>query len=442
MLQARTEFDRRSPPVMGWFAALFAFLVATPAAAADIAWQPALEVAAGPGVRGPWQQNDSRYDYVDDPSVAIADNGAVAVVWVDQARKDVFFRRIGSSEALNVSRSPETFSWLPRIALAPGNPRRIFVLWQEIIFSGGSHGGEILFARSEDGGATFSRPLNLSSSVAGDGKGRINRDIWHNGSFDLVSGGNGTLYAAWTEYEGALWVARSRDGGKGFLPRSRIDEAKPARAPSLALAPDGTVYLAWTVGEDKSADIRIAKSTDAGASFGPPILVERSQGYSDAPKLALDRAGTLHLVYAESFGGPFERYRIVYTRSSDGGRTFKPPRTISPANASFPSLSLDAADDLYVAWELFDDHRQRPRGLGFAISRDLGRTFSAPAFVPESADRAGGRNGSHQGLLMRKLAVNRDGTIAIVNSSLTDNQRSRVWLIRGKSKKSGSDPDS
>jgi hypothetical protein len=33
-------------------------------------------------------------------------------------------------------------------------------------------------------------------------------------------------------------------------------------------------------------------------------------------------------------------------------------------------------------------------------------------------------------MLMRKLAVSRDGSIAIVNSSFKQNERSRVWLMR------------
>jgi len=412
-------------------AALILPLLAAPAAAGDIAWQPAVEIAAGRGVRGPWQQNESRYDYVDDASVAMGADGVPALAWVDQGRKDVFFLRVGRSEPVNVSRSPETFSWLPRIALAPKHPERIFVLWQEIVFSGGSHGGEILFARSEDGGASFSQPLNLSNSVAGDGKGRINREVWHNGSLDVAAGADGWVYAAWTEYEGALWVAASRDAGKSFGRPRKIDEPAPARAPALAIGPDGAVYLAWTAGDDEGADIRVAKSTDRGASFGTPVLAERSKGYSDAPKLAVDPAGTLHLVYAQSAGGPFDRYGVHYTRSTDGGQTFRPARPLSAVNAAFPSLSVDASGDLYVAWELFDDHRSRPRGLGIAVSRDAGRTFSAPAFVPQSADPAGRRNGSYQGLLMRKLAASGDGEIAIVNSSLRDNERSRVWLIRG-----------
>lgn len=42
----------------------------------------------------------------------------------------------------------------------------IAVLWQEFVFSGGSHGGEAFFSRSTDGGRTFSGPnrfLNAST---------------------------------------------------------------------------------------------------------------------------------------------------------------------------------------------------------------------------------------------------------------------------------------
>jgi hypothetical protein len=52
--------------------------------------------------------------------------------------------------------------------------------------------------------------------------------------------------------------------------------------------------------------------------------------------------------------------------------------------------------------------------------------------VPGSSDPAGGWNGSQQGLLMRKLGVTRAGDIAVVNSSLTPNEQSRVWLMRGQ----------
>jgi hypothetical protein len=430
-----------------WLVRLLALLLPAYAAAGELplAWRGSVEIAAGGGERGPWRQNESRYDYVDDGTVAMDERGGIAVAWVDQASKDVLFRRFSADggkplgEPANVSRSGAIFSWLPRVALAPGDPRRVFVLWQEIIFSGGSHGGDILFARSTDGGSRFSAPRNLSSSIGGAGKGRITRDFWHNGSLDLAVGADGALYAVWTEYEGGLWFSRSRDGGESFTPARRLagDDALPARAPSLALAPDGTLYLAWTVGEDKAADPRISASRDGGESFAEPRIVARSNGYADAPKLAVDREGVVHLAYGESADGPFGLPQVRYTRSSDGARSFEPVREISRPSpgdvpgAGFPALALDAQRNLYLVWELFHAPLQRPRGLAMAVSRDGGRSFSGPALVPESFDPAGGRNGSQQGLLMNKLAVSRDGTVAIVNSSLNPDEGSRVWMILG-----------
>lgn len=189
------------------------------AAPPKVTWDKKIEVASGGAFRGPWRMNESEFDYVDDPTVAISRNGVVGVAWADQARKDIFFQIYEPggnprfSEPVNVSRSPQIFSWLPRIVIASGDASVVHILWQEIVFSGGSHGGEIYFARSTDGGRTFSDPLNLSNTPAGDGKGRLTRDLWHNGSLDLVMGPEGNLYAAWTEYEGSLWFSRSTDGG-------------------------------------------------------------------------------------------------------------------------------------------------------------------------------------------------------------------------------------
>ncbi|MBA4094956.1 MAG: hypothetical protein C0489_12845, partial [Candidatus Accumulibacter sp.] len=262
-----------------------------------------LDIAIGGGEKGPWQQNDSRYDYVDDAAVAFIPDGGQVLAWAEQGGKDVWLRIVSGDgrpgAPVNVSRSPATFSWLPRIAVDPGR-NRLYLLWQEIIFSGGSHGGDILFARSSDGGRTFSPPLNLSRSKGGDGKGRLDRDTWSNGSLDLAVGTDGTVFAAWTEYHGALWLSHSRDAGSSFSAPRRIagDDRQPARAPSLAVGPGRAVHLAWTVGEDPRAAIRLATSHDNGASFDAPRLIGDADGRADAPRLAVDGGGRLHLVYA------------------------------------------------------------------------------------------------------------------------------------------------
>lgn len=434
----------RLPHLPAGLAALFlAIPLATLAAQSPVVWQGSTEIAAGRGEKGPWRQNDSRYDYVDDPAVAMDDRGRLAVAWVEQASKDVWFQRFAADGAtrigkpVNVSRSPATFSWLPRVAIAPDAQQHVFILWQEIIFSGASHGGEMFFARSEDGGASFSEPLNVSNNVGGDGKGRINKDVWHNGSYDLAAGPDGVLYAAWTEYDGPLWFSRSTDGGKNFSRPQKVaggGDAKPVRGPSLAIGKGNELYLAWTNGEDDGADIHVAKSVNGGETFGEPLVVFKSKGYSDAPKLAVGGTGAVHLVFAESAGGPFERYHVRYARSMDGARSFEPPRDISSMagkGAGFPSLDIDSSGNVYVIWEIFHDRGSRPRGLGVTVSLDGGRSFSTPQEIPSSASHDGGGNGSHQGLLMKKLAVGGTGAVAVVNSSMKENAGSRVWLLRG-----------
>jgi hypothetical protein len=412
-----------------------------------VTWMEPIEVASGAAFLGPWRMNDSVFDFVDDPTVAIDKRGQVGVVWADHSRKDIFFQRYGPDgkaqldAPVNVSRSPRIFSWLPRLVLPVNEPMAVYVLWQEIVFSGGSHGGDIFFARSVDGGRNFDGPVNLSNSPAGDGKGRLSVEHWHNGSLDLVQGPSGHLHAAWTEYEGRLWYRRSTDGGGSFSKPLLVEGgegAKPARGPALAVGDRGTVYLAWTVGEDPAAGIRMVRSTNGGRSFGEPRIVTPSRAHGDAPKVVVDSKGTVHLVYAESPTGPSGRYQVLYTRRAEGAQAFEAPRAISalpgaqPAGAGFPSLDLDGADRLHVIWELFPAGTGRPRGLGVTASTDGGATFAAPSIVPGTGDPRDGFNGSQQGLLMRKLAVNASGAIAVVNSTFQAAGRSRVQLFRGQ----------
>lgn len=415
-----------------------------PPVPSSISWSEPIEIAAGGGTRGPWQQNDSRFQYVDDPVVAIDLDGNVAVAWVDQSRRDVFFHRVAADGKkrlgpVNVSRTPAVFSWLPRLAIDGRNPDRIHVLWQEIVFSGGSHGGDIFVARSRDGGATFGPPVNLSRSVGGDGKGRMSATVWHNGSHDLALGADGTLYAVWTEYDGALWFTRSDDGGVTYARPRQIGgaRARPARAPALAVSGTGRVFVAWTIGENAGADVHVATSADRGRTFTAPVVAARTPGYSDAPKVAVDGKGTVHLVHAESVGGPFTPAAIHYTRSDDDGRTFAPSQELSAppgqgvAGAGYPALAIDGTDAVHVCWEVDRPEPPSPRGLGYTMSRDRGRTFQPPVIIPGSVD-PGGVNGSLQGRLMKKLAVSRAGHVAIVNSSFREGEASRVWLIRGR----------
>jgi len=411
-------------------------------AESDVSWAEAVEVARGEAYQGPWRMNRSDFRYVDAPSVDLTDDGRTALVWVDQARKDVFFQLRSldgegpPADPVNVSRSPDVFSWLPRVALDPDDRELVHILWQEIVFSGGSHGGEIFYARSTDGGRSFSEAVNLSGTPAGAGKGRLTAQEWHNGSLDLALGPDGRLYVAWTEYEGALRFRRSLDRGESFQEALRVggDERRaPARGPSLAVAPEGEIHLAWTVGEDPRADIHLARSDDGGRTFSTPERPVRTRGHSDGPKVAVDGEGVLHLTFGDRPGGPARASRILYTRSNDDGSTFEDPQEVSDPDqgAAFPHLAAALDGQIHIVWENFPHPDRWPRGLFHRSSLDGGETFSDPVLVPGTAGPELGFSGSLQGLLMRKLAANGSGHIAVVNGTFIPGEESRIRLVVG-----------
>lgn len=397
-----------------------------------------IEVASGPARRGPWRMNESDFDYVDDPTVAISNDGHVGMAWVDQGHQETYFQMLSPDgqarfpTPIKFSASPGTFTWMPRIVMAANDPRRVYALWQEIVFSGGGHGGEIFFARSGDGGATFSAPINLSNSIGGDGKGQLTPDLWANGSLVLAIGPDGNLYAAWTEFEGRLLVSRSIDGGATFADPLQVGDAnRLARGPALAVDDSGVVYLAWSAGGLPAADILIASSIDGGRTFGAPEIVT-STGHADAPKLAVDKNGTLHLVYAEGEG---RQYHIRYARRSARGGSFAKPTTIAVADetihsVSFPDLAVDRANRIYVIWELYPEPRQHARGLGFTMSRDGGQNFTEPEVVPQSDAPELGYTGSLQGSLMSRIAVNAKADVVLVSSTFAPDRSSHIWLWR------------
>jgi hypothetical protein len=407
-----------------------------------INWQSRLSVATGDALIGPWRMNDSDFHYVDDPAVAIAANGDALIAWVDNQAQTIFLQRFGSddsgllSEPSPASRSPEIFSWLPRVATLDGGDT-VLVAWEEILFTGGSHGGEILVVRSADGGRSFGEPINLSQTTGGAGKGRLSPDRWDNGSLDLLAHDE-HVWVAWTEYEGELRLARSTDGGQSFSSAQHLSGGaeQPTRAPALAILPDGRILLAWTYGEADNADVQLAVSENQGDSFELLGAVIQREGHADAPRLATDDEGRAHLVFAESPAGPGGPARLVYARSDQDLR-FDQPQVLmdlpepDEAYVGYPQIIIEGAD-LIINWEILDPRSALSLGLGLLHSPDYGDRFGPPHLVPGSEAPDGGIGGGLQGRLMRKTALGSDGQVLIGHSHFVPDQGSEILLLRGQ----------
>jgi hypothetical protein len=153
-----------------------------------------------------------------------------------------------------------------------------------------------------------------------------------------------------------------------------------------AFSPDGTLWLAWMAG----GKVSVASSKDAGHSFSTPVLVTKERlnldwGPDARPKIVVDRNGGIAVAFStfrdKAFNG-----QVLYTRSTDGGRSFAELRPITASNESqrFEALALDADGTVFAAW--LDKRNRVPAlqrgqkydgaGLFFASSNDGGATYS------------------------------------------------------------------
>lgn len=406
-------------------------------------WKETIKLASGNAFRGPWRMNESIFLYLDDPTVVIAENDEILTLWVDQEKKDIFFQKYNwegkkiFQEPINISGTPEIFSWLPRMKVSQDG-FEIYIVWQEIIFSGGSHGGEILFVRSLDGGKTFSKPINLSNSLAGDGKGRLSQDRWSNGSLDIALDKKNNIFIAWTSYEGDLILRRSFNKGEEFLPPEDITGSNdnPARAPSLAISNDGIIYLIWTYGEANKENIHFAKADEIKNPFilkGPAVI---KNGFLDAPRIVIDKLGNLHLVFSWALERFSNQGDIYYSKLNVGEKSFSQPIKISRTTNewrrfSYPNIVIDN-NNIYVLSELFIGQEFRSRGLGLIYwNMKEDNNFNFFVIRDDRKDNLG-INGSLQGVLSDKLAINSEGKIVIINSTFNKNNSSHIWLYRSE----------
>jgi thiol-disulfide isomerase/thioredoxin len=87
---------------------------------------------------------------------------------------------------------------------------------------------------------------------------------------------------------------------------------------------------------DSAMDLWFARSTDGGASFGPAVRINSEAGTVwgfavSKPKIAIGRAGTIHVVFPASSRDPRTGKTalvMAYARSADGGRHFAPQRLL------------------------------------------------------------------------------------------------------------------
>ena len=193
----------------------------------------------------------------------------------------------------------------------------------------------MLFARSTDGGRTWSKPLEISTREG------LPRD--DNGAVEGFTGAvasDGTLYVVWCDISGIV-LAVSKDGGRSFS-RSRtivktgpsyFDPTSVGRGngfPQVGIDPgNGRLFVTWADFTNGDLDVFSATSKDRGKHWSAPVRVNSDALHNGRDQffqwLAVDPVdGSENVIFCDRRADPGNRsYYLTLARSTDGGKTFQ-----------------------------------------------------------------------------------------------------------------------
>jgi len=217
----------------------------------------------------------------------------------------------------------------------------------------------------------------------------------------VAVGAAGEIYTVWNDptynnNTGTTFFAKSTDGAQNWaFPPGPPNSS--GYAPTVAVGPNGNIFMAWST----SRDIALSGSTNGGSTFSSPVNVTRVQnsfgigasvGWDTG--VAVDQAGGIHVVTTlwRSLGDGFND--VIYSRSTDGGRTFSGPAVVyenlpyTDSVGSTPTV-VARGSNVYIAWQ------QASGAALFLRSTDWGITFSTALTLGQGG---GGGGSCHIGV--------------------------------------------
>jgi hypothetical protein len=179
--------------------------------------------------------------------------------------------------------------------------------------SGGTQGDirDILMLHSTDGSETFSPVTRVSDThwylpacpIAGPSM------VLDEGNL-FIAFMDGRFEPAGTFSRGDIWFASSTDGGASFSPNIRInpDQDSHHTLPSIAIGPGGRIHIAWESlsQSNGSNNLFYTFSDDGGQSFAPPQAIaddsDSSLGNPGKAVIFVDPQGNVSLAWLDRSG--------------------------------------------------------------------------------------------------------------------------------------------
>lgn len=243
--------------------------------------------------------------------------------------------------------------------------------------------------------------LYAARSPAGDWS--LDNNLSNNASFSMIpaiaTGADGAVHVAWQDYgpprvafQGTL-LYRARPAGEDFEPSQGISAtagfgAYPeVRDPSLVVDSRNTLHLVWAGFGPSSYDIFYA-SKPAGGAWSFPKDIYQDAGDSLYPRLAVDQAGTVHMVWQETPAAATQA-DIYYSYLPSGG-VWSLPIDLShnAGDSGRPALEAGADGSLFVVWQ---DGSVSPNQSEILATEKLpGQPWGAPVNISRTAGDSAG----------------------------------------------------
>ena len=285
-----------------------------------------------------------------DPHIIAEADGTLDLVWLDTTsgseRPDIFFARSGDggkswTKAVDVSNTPGV-SKSPCISLGPKNS--LYVAW--IDDSEDRARPDVYYAYSYNHGASWTKPRNLSRTPGVSSEPTIACDqnyLIHVAWLDSSSG---------SERPDVYYLQGSED--QWSQPRNVSNTAGVSRSPAIAVNDKNRIFLTWadTTRTKSIWDIYFASSED-GQSFSKPVYFS-TPGNSLRPRVACQGSDRVGVVWQDdSDNAQFPD--IFAILSQDGGSTFSKPLNVSrsPDLCQKPQLVMDS-EAMQIVWEEID----------------------------------------------------------------------------------------